>query len=263
MFGKSNSIQYKSSYEIELIRASGDILGKVHGLLSENIKSGITTKYLDKLAYDFILKNNALPSFLNYRNFPATLCISINETVVHGIPSNYILKDGDIVSIDCGVYLNGFHSDSAYTYRVGKISDEKLRLLRNTYNSLFEGIKFARVGMRVGDISFSIQNYTERLGYSVVRELVGHGVGKNLHEEPEVPNFGKKGKGVKLLNGMVIAIEPMINIGKKDVYLMEDGWSVNTSDSKPSAHFEHTVGIINGFPEILTTFNYICEDQLL
>jgi len=262
MFTKSK-VQYKTDYEVGLIKESADLLGRVHGIISTVVKEGIKTSEINKIAYEFIKDHNGVPSFLNYRDFPATLCVSVNDTVVHGIPGKYELRNGDIVSVDCGVFLNGFHSDSAYTYRVGNVSDEKMRLLKNTYNSLYEGIKNAKNGFRVGDISFSIQSFVERLGYSVVRELVGHGVGRNLHEEPEVPNFGKKGKGAKLLNGMVLAIEPMINIGKKDVYLMDDGWTVNTADGKPSAHFEHTVAIVNGIPEILTTFKYIAEDQLI
>jgi methionyl aminopeptidase len=263
MFGNNNKIRYKTDQELDLIRKSADVLGQVHGLISREVREGIKTSQLDKLAYEFIKDHKGVPSFLNYRDYPATLCVSVNETVVHGIPGKYELKDGDIVSVDCGVYLEDFHSDSAYTYKVGNVSIEKQKLLKITFNSLFEGIKNAKSGFRIGDISFSIQSFVERQGYSVVRELVGHGVGRDLHEEPEIPNFGKKGKGPKLVSGMVLAIEPMINIGKKDVYMMDDGWTVNTADGKPSAHFEHTVAIVNGQPEILTTFKYISEDQVV
>lgn len=263
MFWTRDKIQYKSAEELDLIRKSGDILGRVHGELSLLVNEGITTKKLDKIAYEFIKDNGAIPSFLNYRDFPASLCISVNDTVVHGIPSNYELKNGDIVSIDCGVLMNGFHADSAYTYKVGNISEEKKKLLQITKESLFEGIKQAKAGMRVGDISFAIQSYVEKDRYGVVRELVGHGVGKNLHEEPEVPNFGRRGKGHKLISGMVIAIEPMINLGTQDVYQLDDNWTIKTSDGKPSAHFEHTVAVLNGKAEILTTFDYIIKEQVI
>ncbi len=261
LFWQRAKISYKSEEDIIKIKESADILGRVHGLLSNEIKEGVSTIELDKLAFQFIKDNKATPSFLNYRNFPNTLCISVNETVVHGLPSNYQLKNGDIVSIDCGVFYKNFHSDSAYTYRVGNISESANRLLKSTYDSLYKGISVAKQGLRVGDISHAIQNHVEYLGYSVVRELVGHGVGSSLHEEPEVPNFGKRGSGHKLIKGMVLAIEPMINVGKKDVYQENDGWTVNTVDGKLSAHFEHTVLITEKEPEILTTFKYISEQQ--
>jgi methionyl aminopeptidase len=261
MFRKKEKVHYKSSDEIALIKISGDLLGRVHGEISKVIKEGISTFFLDKLAYTFINDNKAIPSFLNYCGFPYTLCISVNDTVVHGFPSEYVLKDGDIVSIDCGVFLNGFHADSAYTYRVGNVSNENYKLLKVTYDSLFVGINQAKAGLRVGDISFAVQSYCERQGYGVVRELVGHGVGKKLHEEPEVPNFGRRGNGFKLIDGTVIAIEPMINLGTKDVYHLNDNWQVKTSDGKTSAHFEHTVAISGGKPQILTTFEYIIKEQ--
>lgn len=261
LFWHRSKISYKSKEEVDLIKLSGDVLGRVHGMLSKEIKEGISTLHLDKLAFDFINDNKAVPSFLKYRDFPSTLCISVNSTVVHGLPSNYQLRDGDIVSIDCGVYMNKFHADSAYTYKVGNISSEAQRLLKSTYDSLYKGIGVTKQGLRVGDISHAIQNHVEYLGYSVVRELVGHGVGAFLHEEPEVPNFGKRGNGHKLIKGMVLAIEPMINVGKKEVYQEDDGWTVNTVDGKLSAHFEHTVLITEKEPEILTTFKYISEEQ--
>jgi len=263
MFWGREKIQYKSAAELDLIRLSGDLLGMVHGELSRLVKEGVKTGDLDKFAYGFIKDNRAVPSFLNYRDFPASLCISVNDTVVHGIPSDYQLREGDIVSIDCGVLLNGFHADSAYTYMVGDVSDEKKKLLRVTKESLYHGINQAKAGLRIGDISFAIQSYVERNNYGVVRELVGHGVGRNLHEEPEVPNFGGRGKGHKLISGMVIAIEPMINMGKRDVYQMGDNWTVKTADGRPSAHFEHTVAVMNGRAEILTTFDYIIKEQVI
>lgn len=261
MFWERAKISYKNIEDINLIKVSADILGRVHGLLSNEVKEGITTLKLDSLAYEFIKDSNAKPSFLKYRDFPNTLCISVNNTVVHGLPSNYILKDGDIVSIDCGVLKNNFHADSAYTYKVGNVSSEAKRLLKTTHDSLYKAISVSKSGQRVGDIGFAVQSYCENLGYSVVRELVGHGVGSSLHEEPEVPNFGKRGKGHKLIKGMVLAIEPMINLGRKDVYQENDGWTVNTVDGKLSAHFEHTVLITDKDPEILTTFDYISEHQ--
>ncbi|WP_028981561.1 type I methionyl aminopeptidase [Sporocytophaga myxococcoides] len=252
-------IFYKTEEEIDLIRKSGELLGQVHGEIAKAVKVGISTQELDEIAYNFIIKNGGIPSFKGYNGFPYTLCISINEQVVHGFPSKYILKDGDVISVDCGVNLNGYHSDSAYTYGVGNVAEEVKQLLEFTKQSLYLGIEEAIVGKRTGDIGFSIQNFVESKGYSVVRELVGHGVGKKLHESPEVPNYGKRGKGVKLEEGMVIAIEPMINLGKKEIIQEEDGWTIRTKDRKPSAHFEHTVAIRKGKAEVLTTFKYIEE----
>ncbi len=243
------------------IRASALILGLVHGEVAKMIEPGIATQKLDDRAKEFIFDNKAYPSFLNYkvgdRVFPAALCISINDVVVHGFPSNYVLKEGDIISVDCGVYLNGFHADSAYTYPVGTVKPEVEALLNATKESLYQGIEQVLVGNRIGDIGAAIQEYTEKRGYGVVRELVGHGLGKSLHEDPQVPNHGKRGNGPLIKNGLVIAIEPMINMGSKAVYQDRDGWTIRTKDGKPSAHFEHTVGVINGKPEILTTFKYI------
>ncbi|MBO9699622.1 MAG: type I methionyl aminopeptidase [Sporocytophaga sp.] len=252
-------IYYKTEEEIDLIKKSGDLLGQVHGEIAKAVKIGVTTQVLDEIAFNFIKKNGGIPSFKGYNGFPYTLCISVNEQVVHGFPSDYILKDGDVISVDCGVNLNGYHSDSAYTYGVGNVAEEVKQLLEFTKQSLYLGIEEAIVGKRTGDIGFSIQNFVEAKGYSVVRELVGHGVGKKLHESPEVPNYGKRGKGVKLEEGMVIAIEPMINLGKKEIVQEEDGWTIRTKDRKPSAHFEHTVAIRKGKAEILTTFKYIEE----
>jgi methionyl aminopeptidase len=250
-------IYLKTEEEINLIKESAQVLGKAHAEVAQWIKPGITTKKLDTIAEDYIRSHGGIPSFKGFNNFPASLCMSVNEIVVHGIPGNYELKDGDIVSIDCGVKLNGFHSDSAYTYPVGEVSKEVMDLLTATKKSLYKGIEQAVDGLRVGDIGFAVQHYCEERGYTVVRELVGHGVGKELHESPEVPNYGKRGKGLRLKEGMVLAIEPMINLGTKSVMQEKDGWTIRTSDRKYSAHFEHTIVVRKGKAEILTTFDYI------
>jgi methionyl aminopeptidase len=252
-------IYCKTDDEVELIKKSAEVLGKTHAEVVQKIKPGVKTLELDKIAYEFITKNGGKPSFKGFKGYPSSLCISVNEVVVHGFPSDYILQEGDIISVDCGVYLNGFHSDSAYTYAVGEISEEKKKLLDTTKASLYEGIKQAVVGNRTGDIGHAVQSFVEKEKYSVVRELVGHGVGKNLHEEPEVPNYGKRGSGVLLQNGMVLAIEPMVNLGKKNIFLEKDGWTIRTADRKPSAHFEHTVVVRKGQAEVLTTFKHIEE----
>ena len=258
--GKKDKIIYlKSEEELDIIKQNGQILGKAHAEVAKLIEAGITTKELDKVAFEYIKDNGGQPSFLNYNGFPASLCISVNEVVVHGIPSNRVLKDGDIVSIDCGVYKNGFHADSAYTHTIGEVKNEVLELLKHTYRSLFKGIEQARIGNRVGDVSFAVQNYAEQFRYGVVRELVGHGVGKYLHEAPEVPNFGKRGNGPKLLEGMVLAIEPMITLGRRGVIQENDNWTIRTEDRKQAAHYEHTVVVRKGSAEILTTFQYIEE----
>lgn len=251
-----------STEELAIMREGAQILGKVHGLVSRTVAPGVATRELDKLAYEFISDSQAKPSFLGIQGgaktpFPGSLCISVNEVVVHGLPGGYLLKEGDIISVDCGVYFKGLHTDSAYTYTVGKVSDKVLGLLRDTRFSLDLGIAQARAGNRIGDIGFAIQQYVEKRGYSVVRELVGHGVGRNLHEKPEVPNYGSRGKGTKLQNGMVLAIEPMINLGRKGIVQERDGWTIRTADRLPSAHFEHTVAIVDGQPEVLTTFQYV------
>ncbi len=252
-------IHYKSIEEIELIKESADILGRAHGEIAKLVKPGISTSKLDKLAEEFIKDNGGVPSFKNYNGFPYTLCISPNEQVVHGFPNDKELEDGDVLSIDCGVFYKGFHSDSAYTYAVGNVKEEILELLRVTKESLYKGIEKAVVGNRTGDIGFAIQHFVEGYGYTVVRELVGHGVGESLHESPEVPNYGKRGRGAKLKEGMVIAIEPMINLGKRDIVQESDGWTIRTKDRAPSAHFEHTVAITKEGVEILTTHKYIEE----
>ena len=254
---KDKMIFFRSDEEIALIKISAQVLGKAHAEVAKIIRPGITTKELDVVAEAFIKDNGGTPSFLGYNKFPASLCISVNDVVVHGFPSRYELRDGDIVSIDCGVKLNGYHSDSAYTYPIGEVSSAVRRLLARTKQSLYIGLEKAVEGNRVGDIGYAIQTYTEKFGYSVVRELVGHGVGQSLHEAPEVPNYGKRGQGPKLQEGMILAIEPMINFGKKGVIQERDGWTIRTVDRKPSAHFEHTVAVRKGKPEILTTFEYI------
>lgn len=252
-------IQYKTNEEIELIKESSLLVGKTLAEVGRHIRPGVETRKLDKIAEEYIRDHGALPGFKGYGGFPATLCMSINEQVVHGIPGKRKLKDGDIVSIDCGTILNGFYGDSAYTFEVGEVKEEIKLLLQRTKESLYKGIEAAIVGKRVGDIGFEIQNFIEQFGYGVVRDLVGHGLGRNLHEKPEVPNYGKRGVGAKLKEGMVLAIEPMINLGVKDVVQEKDGWTIRTMDRKPSAHFEHDVAIRKGKAEILSTFNYIEE----
>jgi methionyl aminopeptidase len=250
-------IYLKSAEEAQIIKDNGVILGKAQAEVAKLVGEGIKTKDLDKVAEEFILDNGGKPSFKNYNGFPSTLCISVNDVVVHGIPSGRELKKGDIVSVDCGVYKNGYHADSAYTYMVGEVEFMTKKLLKDTKESLFQGISLVKPGNRVGDISYGIQSYTEKLGYGVVRELVGHGVGKYLHEAPEVPNFGKRGNGPKLQAGMVIAIEPMITQGKRFVVQENDNWTIRTEDRKPAAHFEHTVLVTKDGYEILTTFEFI------
>jgi methionyl aminopeptidase len=253
-------VHLKTNEEVQLIKESAQILGKAHGEVARLIKPGIKTSALDKVAEEYIRDNGGVPSFKNYNGFPATLCISVNDVVVHGFPGNYELKETDIITVDGGVFFKGFHSDSAYTYPLEGVDKETLLLLERTYDSLFRGIEKAKAGNRIGDVSHAIQSYVEGFGYGVVRELVGHGIGKNLHEDPEVPNFGKQGKGVKLVPGMVFAIEPMINRGTKNVIQENDGWTIRTADKKPSAHFEHTVAVFEEKTEVLTTHQYIEEN---
>jgi len=252
-------IIYKSWSELQIIKANGDLLGKVHAEIAKRMLPGVRTIDLDKIAYEFILDHGAKPSFKGLYGCPSTLLTSVNEAVVHGLPGNYVLKDGDIVSVDCGVFKNGFHADSAYTFQVGAIKPETTALLKATYESLYKGIAQVRAGNRVGDVSYAIQRYVEERGYTVVRELVGHGVGAHLHESPEVPNFGKRGQGPLLQEGVVIAVEPMINMGKRNVVTEKDNWTIRTVDRKVSAHYEHTVAVYQGKPLILTTFEFIEE----
>ena len=248
------AIAYKSKEEIELVRISSLLVGKTLGEVAKHIAPGVATKQLDAIAEQFIRDNGAIPSFKGYSGFPASLCISVNSVVVHGIPDQYQLKDGDIVSVDCGVFMNGFHGDSAFTFAVGNVNSETLKLLKITRECLDLGIKAIETGKRIGDVSHAIQEHAERNRYSVVRELVGHGVGQKLHEPPEVPNYGKRGSGIVMQEGLVIAIEPMINMGKKSVRTEKDGWTIRTWDNLPSAHFEHTVAVHNGKADILSSF---------
>ncbi len=252
-------IYLKTNKEIELIKESSLLVGKTLAEVAKLIKPGVKTIDLDKCAEEYIRDHGATPGFKGYNGFPYTLCISINENVVHGFPSDKELKDGDIVSVDCGTLKNGFYGDSAYTFAVGEVNGEVLKLMKCTKESLYIGIEMAFAGNRVGDIGSAIQKYVEGFGYSVVRDLVGHGLGKNLHEKPEVPNYGRRGTGPKLKEGMVLAIEPMINLGTKKVVQEKDGWTIRTADRKPSAHFEHDVAIRKGKAEILSTFEYIEE----
>ncbi len=249
----------KSKEEIELMRQSNLLVSRTHAMLAAEIGEGVSTLKLDKLAEEFIRDNGGIPGFLNYNGFPNTLCVSINDVVVHGIPKGNQLKSGDIVSIDCGAIVNGYHGDSCYTFEVGDVTEDVKALLVCTKESLYKGIEQAVVGNRLGDVGYAIQKHAELHGYSVVRELVGHGIGRNLHEEPEVPNYGRKGKGLKLTENMTIAIEPMINMGRKEIFQESDMWTIKTKDGKPSAHFEHTIAITKGEADILSDFSLIEE----
>ncbi|MDH6355056.1 methionyl aminopeptidase [Dysgonomonas sp. PH5-45] len=253
----------KTAEEIELMRKSNRLVGMTLGEMAKIIKPGVTTAHLNKVATDFIRSHGAIPLFLGYKgapgaiDFPGSICASVNEEVVHGIPSDYELRDGDIISVDCGTELNGFCGDSAYTFCVGEVAEDVKALLRATKEGLYKGIEQAVEGNRIGDIGNAVQSYCEAKGYSVVRELVGHGIGRRMHEDPQVPNYGKKGTGPLLKKGMCIAIEPMINMGSKNVVFERDGWTVRTKDRKPAAHFEHTVAITGGEADILSTFEFI------
>lgn len=250
-------IQYKTEEEIDLMREAGKLLAQAHGEVAKLIREGVTTRELDRRAEEFIRDHGATPSFKGYNKFPFSLCLSPNSVVVHGFATDEPLQSGDILSVDCGVFLNGYHADSAYTYPIGEVAPEVQQLLTDTKDSLYKGIEQAVSGNRVGDISYAIQNYVAPKGYGVVRELVGHGVGAKLHEKPEVPNYGKRGSGPKLQTGMTLAIEPMITLGKKEVVQEKDGWTIRTRDKKPAAHFEHTVVVRKDKAEILTSFEYI------
>lgn len=247
----------KTDEEIELMRIANRLVGMTLGEVAKHVQPGVTTLRLNEIAEEFIRSHGAVPSFLGYNGFPYSLCISVNENVVHGFPSEYVLKEGDVISVDCGTEINGFCGDSAYTFCVGEVDPKVKALLRTTRESLYLGIEKAVDGNRVGDIGNAVQTYCESKGYSVVRELVGHGIGRKMHESPEVPNYGKRGTGPLLKKGMCIAIEPMINMGSKNVVFEKDGWTVRTKDRKASAHFEHTVAIREGKADILSTFEYI------
>jgi methionyl aminopeptidase len=252
-----SKIHYKSAEEIELIRLSSMLVAKTHGEIAKVIAPGIKTIELNKLAETFIRDNGGIPAFLNYGGFPYSLCISLNDQVVHGFPSTHVLKDGDLVSVDCGVILNKYFGDSAFTFAIGEVSDQVKTLMRVTRECLNLGIEKAVVGNRIGDIGFAVQEHAEKHGFGVVKELVGHGVGLRLHEKPEVPNYGRRGAGIKLEEGMVIAIEPMINAGRAGVKFWDDGWTVSTSDGKASAHYEHTVAVKKSKADILSSFEYV------
>ena len=258
----SDMIRIKTNPEVELIRESALLVSSTLAELATMLKPGITTQMLDKRAEEFILDNKAVPSFKNYRGYPFATCISVNDAVVHGFPNNNTIKEGDLVSIDVGVYKNGFHGDSAYTFGIAPVAEEHQMLMQVTRTSLLLGVEKAIAGNRIGDISFAIQDFTERQHhYGVVRELVGHGLGKQLHEDPQVPNYGKKGTGPKLRENMVIAIEPMINMGTRDVIYDADGWTVRTKDGKFSAHYEHTICVKRGRVDILSSFEKIIQNE--
>jgi methionyl aminopeptidase len=256
MFNKTNLY---TNADIQQIKLSSLLVGKTLAEVAKRIQPGVPITLLDQIAEEFIRDHQGVPSFKGYNGFPATLCISINDVVVHGIPKDQILMDGDIVSVDCGVYKNGFHGDYAYTFAVGNISEEKQLLIDRTKQSLILGIEKAKVGNTTGDIGFTIQNYVESFGYGVVRDLCGHGIGRKLHEAPEIPNFGKSGKGTPLKVGMVFCIEPMINQKTHKVYVESDGWTIKTLDGKPAAHFEHQIAITETGTEVLSTYDYIEE----
>lgn len=242
----------KNNQEIDLMRSAGKIVAETLLLVEEKVRPGITTAELDRIAEEFITKHGARPSFKGLYGFPASLCISVNEQVVHGIPGGYVLKDGDIISVDCGAYINGFHGDAARTFGVGNISEEAKKLINVTRESFFKGIEYAKVGNRLTDISHEIQSYVEASGFSVVRDFVGHGIGRVVHEDPDVPNYGRPGRGPKLVEGMALAIEPMVNVGNYKVKTLNDDWTVVTSDGSLSAHYENTIVILPDGPEILT-----------
>jgi len=252
-------VTLKTPEEIELIKKSSLLVGKTLAEVAKEIKPGVPLTYLDRIGEQYIRDHKAVPSFKGYNGFPAALCISVNDVVVHGIPNDTVLNDGDIVSVDCGVYCNGYHGDYAYTFGVGEISEEKRLLLQRTKASLYEAIKVAIIGNTIGDIGYAVQHYVERYGYGVVRELCGHGIGKKLHELPDIPNYGYPKKGMPLRKGMVFCVEPMINQGTHRVYVEKDQWTVRTQDGKPSAHFEHQLAITPQGTEVLSTYEYIEE----
>ena len=252
-------IYYKSEEEINLVRESSLLVAKTHAEIARHIKPGISSLELDLLAEEFIRDNGGVPAFKGYNGFPCTLCVSPNEQVVHGIPNKDILDEGTILSVDCGVLMNEYYGDSAYTYEIGDVDEDVSELLKVTKESLYKGIEKAIVGNRIGDISNAVQEHAEANNYGVVRELVGHGIGKQLHESPEVPNYGRRGSGIKLKKGLVIAVEPMINMGARDIMQHKDGWTITTVDKKPSAHFEHTIVVREGKAEILSSFKEIEE----
>lgn len=250
-------IYLKTEEEIELMRQSNQLVSMTHARLAQSIEPGISTAALDKIADEFIRDHGAVPGFLNYAGFPKSVCISVNDVVVHGIPGDYILQEGDVVSIDIGAYKNGFHGDSCYTFEVGEVDETVRKLLKITREALYKAIEVVKEGNRVGDIGYAVQSHSEQAGYGVVRELVGHGIGKDLHESPEIPNFGRRGTGPKLQTGMCIAVEPMITLGKRFITQEDDGWTIRTRDNKPAAHFEHTMAVRKDKADILSDFSII------
>lgn len=250
-------IYLKTPDEIAMMREACDLVSRTLGEVAKWVAPGVTTRKLDNVAREFILDNGGKPACLGYGGFPGTLCIEVNETVVHGFPSNYALRDGDMVGLDCVVELNGYNGDTCYTFPVGNVDPAVLQLMKVTKESLYKGIEACREGNRIGDIANVIQTYCERHGYSIVREMCGHGIGKSMHEDPEVPNYGRKGMGPLIKNGLCIAIEPMVNLGKRNIVIEKDGWQCHTRDRQPSAHYEHTVAILDGNTQVLTTFDYI------
>lgn len=252
-------IKYKTDEEIELMRQAALVVSRTLGEIAKVIKPGVTGLQLDKLAEEYIRDQGAVPGFLGLYDFPNTLCISPNEQVVHGFPTNTPYEDGDIVSVDCGAILNGYYGDHAYTFELGDVAPEVRELCRVTKESLYKGIEATNTANRISDIGFAIQQHAESHGYGVVRELVGHGIGSTMHEDPQIPNYGKRGRGKRIKNGLTIAIEPMINMGTEKIIQLSDGWTIKTGDGKPSAHFEHDVAVVNGKPVILSTFDYIEE----
>jgi methionyl aminopeptidase len=258
-FFNRNMIIYKTPAEIEIMREAAQIVSRTLGLIASEIRPGVTPLYLDKIAEEYIRSQNAIPGFLGLYDFPNTLCISINEQVVHGIPTDRVLKEGDIISVDCGALYEGFYGDHAYTFEVGEVAPKIKKLLEVTKECLDLGVAQTKAGNRIEDIGFAIQQHAEKHGYGVVRELVGHGIGRTMHEDPQVPNYGRRGRGKKIQEGIVLAIEPMINLGTANVKTLEDEWTIVTADGRPSAHFEHDVAVVNGKPEVLSTFKYIEE----
>lgn len=254
-----NMIIYKTPEEIEIMREAAQIVSRTLGLIAEHVEPGVTPLELDKIAEDYIRSQDAIPGFLGLYDFPNTLCISINDAVVHGIPTDEPLKNGDIISVDCGAIYKEYYGDHAYTFEVGDVAPEIKQLLKVTRECLDLGIEATKVGNRIGDIGFAIQQHAEKNGYGVVRDLVGHGLGKTMHEDPQVPNYGRRGKGKKIQNGLTIAIEPMINMGTEKVVQLDDNWTIVTGDGLPSAHYEHDVAVVNGKPEVLSTFKYVEE----
>lgn len=251
----------KTPEEIDKLYRANQLVGMTQGELAKHIQPGISTKQLDKIAYEFICDHGAKPAFLGYNGFPGTLCTSVNEYIVHGFPSDStILKEGDIISVDCGTILDGFVGDSAFTFPVGDIEDEVKSLLRTTYESLYASIDIVQVGKRIGDIGNAVQTYCEKRGYSVVREFTGHGIGRAMHEAPNVPNYGRPGTGAKIEEGMCICIEPMINLGSKNVVIYDDGWTTRTKDRKPSAHFEHCIAVVDGKAKIMSSFDFLINE---